>query len=165
MNFSHIASQIASPIATMTSLCVPSLAQSPSFQLFQNSKLVLQVARKMRFWLAVPETAVVASTWLSMVASATTPTRDLSIAPILSTNTSASFTIPITPIDPRFHITGLVTPHPPLTQNSLLMTAVNEMAKLALLDWNGRVGSFRSTRIPGYSDISISIKVTPPAQQ
>ena len=45
------------------------------------------------------------------------------------------------------------------------MTAVNEMAKLALRDWNGRVGSFRSERIPGYSDISIIVRAKPPAQQ
>ncbi len=45
------------------------------------------------------------------------------------------------------------------------MTAVNEMAKLALLDWYGHIGSFRSTPLVGYSDISISIRTVPPAQQ
>ncbi len=45
------------------------------------------------------------------------------------------------------------------------MTAINEMGNLALLDWNGQIRSFRSQRIPGYSDVSIVIRVVPPAQR
>ena len=119
----------------------------------------------MRLWPAIVETALVASTLALVGASASTTDRDISISQPLARNISTSLTFPITPIDPRFHITRFERLSTPLAQKSLLMTAVNVMAKLALRDWSGRVGSFRSEIIPGYSAVSISVRVTPPAQQ
>ena len=100
-----------------------------------------------------------------MVASTIIPAQDLSIFQTVPKNISASLTIPVTPIDPRFRITVFDGPDTPLNQKSLLMTAINEMGKLALLDWNGQIKSFRSQRIPGYSDVSIVVRVVPPAQR
>ena len=119
----------------------------------------------MRLLHAIRVVSVAASISPSTVASASISTPDLSIFQNLSNNISTNLSIPSAPIDPRFHITGFNGPDTPLPQNSLLMTAVNEMAKLALLDWYGNIGSFRSHPLPGYSDISISIRTVPPEEQ
>ena len=118
----------------------------------------------MRFRWAILGTAAVASVCPSAVVSTAIPTGDLSILQPVSTNVSTGFTLPITPIDPRFGITRIIGSDTPLAQNSLLMTAVNEMAKLALRDWNGRVGSFRSQEILGYSEVLIVIRAARPAR-
>ena len=119
----------------------------------------------MKIWHAILGAAIATSTSLSMVASAETLTLDpLTIQNPLENVSSAGLTIPVTPIDPRFRITRLVRPGASLAQNSLLVTAVNEMSKLALRDWNGRVQSFRSERVAGYTDVSIVIRTVPPAQ-
>ena len=114
---------------------------------------------------AVIGAIMVAMTSVLTVASATTPAPGLSIIQTPSENISTKISIPVTPIDPRFSIIKILKPDPPLAQNSFLMTAVNEMSKLSLLDWNGRVASFRSERIPGYTDVSIVIRTVPPAQE
>lgn len=80
-----------------------------------------------------------------------------------SVNTSAS-ALPPSPVDPRFGKTISGYNQIPVSRISLMMTFVNEMSKLALLDWNGQVGSFRSTAFPGYSDVAIFLNVKPPMQ-
>ena len=119
----------------------------------------------MRFWHDVLGTAAVASICTSTVSSTAIPTVDLSILQPLSPNNSTGLNLPITPIDPRFSITRSIRDSTPLAQNSLLMIAVNEMAKLASLDWNGEVGSFRSERIPGYTEVLIVIRTVRPARK
>lgn len=117
---------------------------------------------KMRFWHAILGTAALASVCPLTLAI---PTGELSTLQPVSTNISTGLTLPITPIDPRFGITRTIGPDTPLAQNSLLMTAVNEMAKLALRDWSGRVGSFRSSHLPGYSEVLIVIRTVRPARK
>lgn len=119
----------------------------------------------MRFRHAILGTAAVFSICPSTIGSPAIPSEDLSFLQPVSTNNSTGLSLPITPIDPRFSITRTVGPNTPLAQNSLLMIAVNEMAKLALRDWNGRVGSFRSQQISGYSEVLIVMRTARPARK
>lgn len=68
------------------------------------------------------------------------------------------------PVDPRFRVAVSSYDHVPVSRTSFMMTCVNEMSKLALLDWNGQVGSFRSTAVPRCSDVAIFLNVRSPAQ-
>lgn len=119
----------------------------------------------MKFRRAILGIAAVASVYRSAVVSTAIPTGDLSILQPVTTNISNGLTLPITPIDPRFSITRFIGPDTPLAHNSLLMIAVNEMAKLALRDWNGKVGSFRSQEISGYSEVLIVVRTARPARK
>ena len=47
----------------------------------------------------------------------------------------------------------------------MLAIVTNEMAKLAIMNFNGRVGSFQSTPWAGYSDTKIQSKVSAAAEQ
>ena len=164
MKFSHIASQVASPIATVT-ICAYPVSHKICLLPFRYSEIFPKATSKMRLWHAIVETAVAASTVLSIGASASTTTQDMLTSRPLASNASTSLTLPVTPIDPHFQIIRSERLSTPLAQNSLLMTAVNEMAKLASRNWNGRVGSFRSESIPGYSDVFISVRAATPSQQ
>ena len=53
----------------------------------------------------------------------------------------------------------------PLTRNSVLVTTITEMAKVALFDWNAKIRSFRSHSQPGYSDFYLTMVAMRPATQ
>lgn len=81
-----------------------------------------------------------------------------------SVSNSSFSTLPSVPVDPRFRVEIKGYNPIPVRRTSLMMTFVNEMSKLAIMDWNGQVGSFRSTAFPGYSDVAIFLNVKRPAQ-
>lgn len=103
------------------------------------------------------------SVLLPIIASAaiTNPTVNILQPTVEDSSVSA---LPSSPVDPRFRKEIAGYNHIPVSRTSLMMTFVNEMSKLALLDWNGQVGSFRSTPFPGYSDVAIFLNVKSPAR-
>ncbi|KAL6722240.1 hypothetical protein ACLMJK_001347 [Lecanora helva] len=102
--------------------------------------------------------------WTSVVISVTIPTASsLTLTRPGDGNSVNNLSIPNTPIDPRFRIIGNPGSNTPLDLGSLLMTGTNELAKLALKDWEGEVPSFRSAFIPRYSDVAIVMKAVRPA--
>ncbi|MCJ1459134.1 hypothetical protein MMC28_009511 [Mycoblastus sanguinarius] len=72
---------------------------------------------------------------------------------------------PVVPIDPRYGNELAFQGRTPLDQRSLLATATDTLGKLALKDFYGQIGSFKSTPVPGFSSVSIKFQVFPPAQQ
>ena len=72
---------------------------------------------------------------------------------------------PNVPIDTRYSSESYYSEDVPLDQRSLLATATVTMAKLAMMDFYGQMGNFQSTRVPGFSSISIQFRVTAPARQ
>ena len=98
-----------------------------------------------------------------MVASAAITSPTINILQPSVTNSSFSI-LPSIPVDPRFKKEIVGYNLIPVSRTSLMMTFVNEMAKIALMDWNGQIGSFRSTAVPEYSDVVIFLTVKRPAQ-
>jgi hypothetical protein len=81
-------------------------------------------------------------------------------------NTTTNVTIPPpSPADPRMTIRASYRLDVLLDPKSVLAIVTNEMAKLAIMDYNGRLGSFQSTPWAGYSDTKIQFKVSAAAQR
>ena len=116
--------------------------------------------------LAVFETFLLSSVLLPMVASAAirNPTMNILQPSVKNLSVPTDLTLEPVPRDPRLRVEASGYNHIPLSRTSLMMTFVNEMSKLASLDWNRQVGSFRSTAVQGYSDVAMFLNVRSPAQ-
>lgn len=102
---------------------------------------------------------------LSVFSTSLVSSDALIIQPALLNFTTNLTIPPPLPLDPRLKIRSSYKLDVPLNPKSVLAIVTNEMAKLAIMDFNGRVGSFQSTPWAGYSDTKIQFKVSAPAEQ
>ena len=113
-----------------------------------------------------PMTVILISLYIFSVFSLSLVSSDaLIIQPFLLNITTNPTIPPPAPIDSRLKIRSSWRPAVLLDPKSVLAIVTNEMAKLAIMNFNGRVGSFQSTPWAGYSDTKIQFKVSAAAEQ